>query len=203
LPFWVALAIFSPDHKSRLGAKPMANSTPTATSASTPTPMTHLQTYKLEEMKQLRGLIAVFIQEIAKLEIFTITAIAGAMYFNLHYDGSSSYVEWAIRIGPFALTTFLLLKALRFAMRIKLIDDYLLCLEKEFLGDKKGWIAYFRKKTWLVSLIPVERIAITLVFFVISIVLMFVSPSEFRAAKNPSSAITPIIELNPDRTDIK
>ena len=133
------------------------------------------QTYKLEEMKQLRRLIGVFIQEIAKVEIFTVTAIAAVMAFKFKGHGSSAFVESVVRFGPVFLTFFLLVKAYRFAHRIRLIDDYLAVLEKEFV-TKGAWVKYFREKSSCQFFIVGERIIITLVFFLISIFLAIFPP---------------------------
>jgi hypothetical protein len=144
--------------------------------------MTDQETYKLEEMKQLRGLIGVLVQEIAKVEIFTVTAIAGVMAFYLNRTGPNVLVDLVVRYGPVFLTFLLLFKALRYARRILQIDDYLVELEKEFVKEG-AWVTYFRKTAGTRVRQILERILITFLFFVISIGLAIYPPFGLGGAK--------------------
>src|SRR5438093_12131847 len=100
--------------------------------------------YKLEEMKQLRAFSSALVQEIVKLEVFAVTSIAAFLYFNVYYPGCSKHVELSMQYGPSLLAFLILFKAFRFARRIQLIDEYLMDLEKEFVGGG-AWVSYFYK----------------------------------------------------------
>ena len=137
--------------------------------------MTDEQHYKLEEMKQLRSLIEVFVKEIAQLEIFAVTSIAAVVAFYLSHPGSDDVVKHVLRYVPLLLTACLAFKTYGFSTRIRIIDDYLIELEKEFVA-KGAWVQYFRTHydahdTCGQMKITMERTMITSLMFLVSVFL--------------------------------
>jgi hypothetical protein len=147
--------------------------------------MTDEKTYKLEEMKQLRTLIITLVQEIIKLEIFSVTSLAAIIYFRLQYSGQSLYVRGGLIVAPIILAALILFKAWRFVKRIEVVDDYLSGLETKFV-PKGAWIKHFRDQyryhdqCRYKAAIRFERLAICVIVLVASMVLIFVPVSQWR-----------------------
>jgi hypothetical protein len=137
--------------------------------------------YKLEEMKQLRTLIVMLVQEIIKLEIFAVTSLAAVIYFRLQYSGQSHYVGGGLIVAPVFLSALILFKAWRFVKRIEVVDDYLGSLETQFVPKSEGaWIRHFRNQYPDKAAIRFERLAICIIVLVVSILLIFVPVSQLE-----------------------
>jgi hypothetical protein len=133
--------------------------------------------YLIEEMKCLRSIINVWVEQIARLEIFTISSFGAVVYFYVSYQ--ARFIDSFLRFVPLGLAIVLLLRGIIISHRIQTADNYLVSIEKRFCRDG-AWVFNFKEKyTWkfcpglLFPRIVIDRMFITIIFIAVGLFLAF------------------------------
>jgi hypothetical protein len=133
--------------------------------------------YLIEEMKCIRSLINVWVEQIARLEIFTISSFGAVVYFYVTYQ--ARFFDSFLRFVPLGLAIVLLLRGLIISRRIQTADKYLKAVEKRFCRNG-AWVSSFEDKyTWkfcprlLFARIFFDRMLITIIFIGVGLFLAF------------------------------
>jgi hypothetical protein len=133
--------------------------------------------YLIEEMKCLRGLINVWVEQISRLELFTISSFGAVVYFYVIYQ--ARFTDSFLRFVPLGLAIVLLLRGIIISYRIQTADKYLVSIEKRFCRDD-AWVSTFNNK-YTLKFCPglffprmiFDRMPITVFFILVSAILAF------------------------------
>jgi hypothetical protein len=142
--------------------------------------------YLLEEMKCLRGLINTWVEQISRLEIYTMSSFGAIVYFYVNYRGRSALVDTLLQFVPLVLAVLIMLRGMILSHRIETADEYLKSVESKFRREG-AWVTFFRsqytrKEIWRSLKVAffwmriTDRMLITIVFIIFGLLVLFCMP---------------------------